>query len=556
MNNYMFWNDYLNKTYFRIKNMLATKEKIHTDFHIHSDYSADGKQTLKEIIDRSNRLGLGVIAITDHDSLGVYDELYEYLQEDKNVSPIIVPGIEFTVENEEYGSQCHVLQLMVNPKEKNIMKNVEHNLIASWNRTEIQFRRIKENVALQFIFNKYDINCSINGYKEFLKSYVHPIPEYSTLSDYLMSLLKEKYVTVWEVLEKLEESNNLDKCEVRKQMKTKRYAILREKYAKKNDSNYNSRFLLSCIAVKGVDDDYFHDYESCGSLSVNNYGELKIEDLNRNHITILAHPNEDKMHTINGIIERNSNICGLEFNKQSKYENAKVFFDKLKECNLMMIIGSDSHSNDSEWYEDMDYYVMDKKELDKFLEYSKKYYALGLNKNDVTLVDENPNWKELFETEKDRLQALIGEYVLDIEHVGSTAIPNLKAKPIIDISIAVNELDDVLKFKDILIKNKYNFRDDGGVKGEYLFSKGPEECRTHYIHVVTKDSKRFHDHIVFRDYLLRHPETVVEYEKIKEDLIKKYPHERKKYTEGKNEFITNIIEKADIELNGGNNYKL
>lgn len=544
MNNYMFWNNYLKQVYSDIKRIINEKEIVYTDFHIHSDYSSDGKQTLEEIIQRSKDLGLDIIAITDHDSIGVYDDLYEYLQHNEITAPIIVPGIEFTVENSQYGSQCHILQLMINPKEKRIMEDVKYNYDASWNRVRLQFKRIDENKTLQYFFNKYDIAYSVEEYRKYLDNYIRPIPEYITLCDYLIDLFKKKNVTVWDVLAKLEEFNKLDKCDVRREMKDKRYAKLREKYEGREDADYSSRFLLSCIAVKGVDDDYFPEYESCGSLSVNNYGELKLEELNKNHLTIFAHPNEDKIWTINNALRLNNNICGLEYNKQSNYQNSNLFYNKLEECDLMMVIGSDSHTKDSIWYDDIEFYKTDKKELEKVIEYSQKYYSLGLNKDKVSLSDENPNWKEIFEMEKEKLQNIIGDKALAIEHVGSTAIPGLKAKPIIDISVAVRKLEDALEFKDAMIVNGYNFRDDGGMKGEYLFSKGPEECRTHYIHVVAEDSKRFHDHIVFRDYLIAHPDVICEYEKVKEELVKKYSHDRKKYTEGKAEFITKILELA------------
>ena len=113
-NNYLFWNEYLHEVQKKIEKLLSSKEKIYTDFHMHSDYSADGKQSLREIIKRTKDLGLDIIAITDHDSIIVYDDLYELLKHEDYDGPIIVPGVEFTTENHEYGSHssCEQLQFL------------------------------------------------------------------------------------------------------------------------------------------------------------------------------------------------------------------------------------------------------------------------------------------------------------------------------------------------------------------------------------------------------------------------------------------------------------
>ncbi len=79
-NDYKFWNQYLKKTIKEIEKMIQEKDIIYTDFHMHSDYSADGKQSLTQIIKRMENLGMDIIAITDHDSIEVYDELFELIK--------------------------------------------------------------------------------------------------------------------------------------------------------------------------------------------------------------------------------------------------------------------------------------------------------------------------------------------------------------------------------------------------------------------------------------------------------------------------------------------
>lgn len=372
-NDYIFWNDYLNETIKKIEKMIQEKDVIYTDFHMHSDYSADGKQSLTQIIDRMRNIGMDIISITDHDSLGVYDELFEMIEKGKCSYPIIIPGVEFTIENSDYGSQFHILQLMINPKEKSILDNVKHNMEASWIRTKKQFKRISENETLQFFFNRHDIHCSEEDYRKFLNTCKRPIPEYSTLAEYLMKVLWNKRITTWDILEKLEENSMNDTCLERRKMKEERYKKLREKYKDNEEAQNSSRFLMSMLAVKGVDDDYFSNEKSSGSLSVNNYNELKLEQLNKNHITFFAHPNENRLNMLEKLKKLNSNISGMEYNKQCNYSSPLVFYKKANELNMIQIIGSDSHNLDSSWYNDMSFYMADKIQLRDFINKAKEY---------------------------------------------------------------------------------------------------------------------------------------------------------------------------------------
>ena len=153
---------------------------------------------------------------------------------------------------------------------------------------------------------------------------------------------------------------------------------------------------------------------------------------------------------------------------------------------------------------------------------------MGLDRNKVKLEEYNEKWKEDFDKEKILLKNIFKEDAIDIQHVGSTAIPGIKAKPIIDIAIAVKELDIALKHKEELEKEGYVFRGDAGVKGRYFFSKGTDENKTHHIHVETIDSPNWENHVLFKNYLIKHPEEIKQYEKVKLELAEKYKDERKK----------------------------
>ena len=96
-NNYLFWESYLEKIKDKILELCLSKKELQIDFHIHSNHSADGKQTVKEIIETTKNKGFDIISITDHDSVSVYDEIYNLVKEEIT-SPIIIPGIEFTID--------------------------------------------------------------------------------------------------------------------------------------------------------------------------------------------------------------------------------------------------------------------------------------------------------------------------------------------------------------------------------------------------------------------------------------------------------------------------
>ena len=173
---------------------------------------------------------------------------------------------------------------------------------------------------------------------------------------------------------------------------------------------------------------------------------------------------------------------------------------------------------------------------------------MGLNKDSVRLENFSTNWKEMYLEEEKKLKELIGDYILSIEHVGSTSIPNLKSKPIIDIAITVNELNDALKFSELLDNNGYEFRYDNGIENEYFVRKGTPDNRTHYIHKVEKNSERLNNLILFRNYMLKHPEEVINYQNLKEHLASIYSDNRKMYTSSKNDYIQNILKLAKEEI--------
>ncbi len=170
-----------------------------------------------------------------------------------------------------------------------------------------------------------------------------------------------------------------------------------------------------------------------------------------------------------------------------------------------------------------------------------KNKIIGLRRKKVVLLSYNPAWKKLYEEEKKLISFVIGEQALDIQHVGSTSIPGVKSKPIIDIAIGVESLKD----RDTCIKPLeemgYQYKNDSGVKGRYFFVKGSEDNRTHYIHLVKLNSEQWKNFIFFRDYLRKNKKAVEKYNILKEKIAEKYKDDRDTYTLRKSIFIKKVI---------------
>ena len=139
-------------------------------------------------------------------------------------------------------------------------------------------------------------------------------------------------------------------------------------------------------------------------------------------------------------------------------------------------------------------------------------------------------------------------YVLDIQHVGSTAIPGLPAKPIIDIQIAAKSLE-AMKVIAIpaLQKLGYEYWYDNSDSERMFFVKGMPpfgEKRTHHVHIVEPTSKHWVGKIAFRDYLISHLEVAKEYELLKMELAQKHAFDREDYTSAKADFVNKVLRLA------------
>lgn len=173
-------------------------------------------------------------------------------------------------------------------------------------------------------------------------------------------------------------------------------------------------------------------------------------------------------------------------------------------------------------------------------------------KDVVDLVSYNPEWPNLAETEIVKiLEILPNEPIIDIQHVGSTAIPGMLAKPIIDIQIAVDSLEKIKESAISILENAgYVYWYGNPDKERMFFVKGMPpfgERRTHHVHIVEHDSKHWRNKLLFRDYLRTHPAIAQEYIKLKIKLAQEHAYDRERYTDEKTDFINHVLELACAE---------
>jgi GrpB-like predicted nucleotidyltransferase (UPF0157 family) len=167
---------------------------------------------------------------------------------------------------------------------------------------------------------------------------------------------------------------------------------------------------------------------------------------------------------------------------------------------------------------------------------------LGCERDLVRLVPYQPAWAELFQQEAERLSAALGDHVVRIEHVGSTAVPGLDAKPILDIVVAVVSIADAGPFENSLAALGYVHKQENDMPGRLYFVKRTAEDRsTHHLNITELGTDCWFTHVGFRDYLLTHPTAKAEYLALKRDLARRHPDDRRAYGEDKDAFIQSIL---------------
>lgn len=162
----------------------------------------------------------------------------------------------------------------------------------------------------------------------------------------------------------------------------------------------------------------------------------------------------------------------------------------------------------------------------------------------VEVVPYSAEWPSLYEAEAEVIAAIMGDELVRIHHIGSTAVPGLHAKPIIDMLAEVCDIGSLDKLNGPMIAAGYTPMGEYGIAGRRYYFKGSEKQHTHHLHAFQAGCREVERHLLFRDYLRAHPAEAAKYARIKEALAARFPADIDAYMQGKDAFIKELERKA------------
>lgn len=169
--------------------------------------------------------------------------------------------------------------------------------------------------------------------------------------------------------------------------------------------------------------------------------------------------------------------------------------------------------------------------------------ALGLSRGTVELRAHRSEWHAAFANEADQLRDLLGDRLCGLEHVGSTAVEGLPAKPVVDVLGLVTDLETARELVTPLADAGYEHRPED-VSGRVFLAKGPPSNRTHYLSLAPTGGRVHREQVAFRDYLRDNPRTAARYARLKREFAARYPEDRASYTAAKEPFVADVLSTA------------
>lgn len=160
----------------------------------------------------------------------------------------------------------------------------------------------------------------------------------------------------------------------------------------------------------------------------------------------------------------------------------------------------------------------------------------------VRLSEYDQNWVLMFEDEARFLQGIFRKEIIKFEHFGSTSVPGMKAKPVIDMMCLVKDIKKIDAFNEQMQLSGYDVAGEWGIRGRRLFRKGGEN-RTHHIHTYQYDNPQIKRHLIFRDYLKTHPDEVERYNNFKDEISKQHD-DTAFYSKAKRPFVKEMEQRA------------
>ena len=161
----------------------------------------------------------------------------------------------------------------------------------------------------------------------------------------------------------------------------------------------------------------------------------------------------------------------------------------------------------------------------------------------VTVETYDPAWKSDFEKIKSEIETALGNLIISVEHVGSTAVEGMSAKPCIDIDVVIKDYSVFDRVVQILASIEYIHEGDLGIKGREAFDyTNKPHLKKHHLYVCPQDSEELRRHLAFKNFLKANPDAAKKYSAIKEEGAKLFPGDIDKYIEYKSHYIEEIIE--------------
>jgi GrpB-like predicted nucleotidyltransferase (UPF0157 family) len=173
-----------------------------------------------------------------------------------------------------------------------------------------------------------------------------------------------------------------------------------------------------------------------------------------------------------------------------------------------------------------------------------RWSCLGTPGGHIEVVPWCSQWPALFEEEAERIRAACGDAVIVVEHIGSTSVPGLASKPILDIMPGLVRTEDGHRTVEPMKGLGYEYFGEHGIPGRFYFDRKANGATVIHVHVFELGSPDWRRHIVFRDVLRANPSLAAEYQRLKLDLAVRFRNDRKAYTDAKTGFIASVVTKA------------
>lgn len=169
-----------------------------------------------------------------------------------------------------------------------------------------------------------------------------------------------------------------------------------------------------------------------------------------------------------------------------------------------------------------------------------------MSQTPIRIVEWTPEWEEAYESETRRIRDAVGQHVAAVEHIGSTSVPGLGAKPIVDMMAGVETLAEAEQCIEPLENRGYEYcpEFETEMPNRRYFRKTASGRHTHHLHVVERGGEFWERHLLFRDYLREHDEVVRRYDELKRELAESHPRDIAAYTDAKTAFIERVVEDA------------